>query len=1016
MSSSPKTRSSTAKRLAEETINQMEPFVAPAPPDPGMTPVVTQPEEEMEWTKVATPNRTTQGEILQHLQAFPRRDTQDESSDEDEDEDDDEDDEDDGRPIKTVHTDYKKTKKQRTRKDKDDNMAVDDNNTNDKDEDKDATEEAEADDPQAPPLSLFKFLLDHGQIESNAVVAEQIERWNSIVADPISFKEAIYALETAKAKDPKGHMPPMFLVCDKNNKIGAVVLHHFGKFKDDSKAPVLAALANDRIDATTPPSVVVVDPKNLCTTLQYSAPTETVDPNMHALAKWKRGDTLVAKKKAPKEETTAMLHLPGHWALEFLDQRKGDPWPRFQIPAHQAHGILIHLASDLIDSHPAAYNIVKKFAWGLITRKTTLSKTNIVAIALKRPTLTFEFMRWRANRLDGIFAELDEPPSDSESKPAAIPDTNARASAKKARLTPATPLFGSSQKGASIANPQQSAPFSPAFGQESNPTDTTPATAPHLPSTGVSQREPATNRQPAHRPPFSSAFGQESAQPNYQFQASQYPPTGFGQRTPAQVPKSAMKQAPHVVSPPAPMDPVMAQLLEANKTLMATVANLVQHHTTAAATPRPKHNDDDDDDEADPGSTPDKISKFTERRAAPFYAWAGLRPKHTCKTLPPFFKNMIEATSSQERSGLVTGLVHQLQIDEPATFAGWIATEDVITDASKLRLAPPQGFGLQWHRGFGPMAFAVRSIGDIDSQSANRELLSAYSDNLSLSMADIKKLESAPPGIPHDFEAFLLLLNRFTMFTQAVLGPDCDLYKKSRRVVNQLTSLRSRIGRSPEFMAKRAPTILWALTVATQEFYSNSATLQQFQRAEKDEFDPPQIFCNIDVADLGKLQITEACDLPVFLRHQQPRSLVPPGSRDPFTPSHKGGGTTPTDQQKKTSEDKTPTRDRPMRVNPSLDPALTTFMAQVPLDRRQTIGLRKVMDGCQPKASYNDVRAAMGPNTPDSLCLRYQIFGACGLVGCAKEHKAFGLAPGGGTTLCTLLQPGLTANLNRASP
>jgi hypothetical protein len=176
-------------------------------------------------------------------------------------------------------------------------------------------------------------------------------------------------------------MPPTFLVCDKNKKIGAVVLHHFGKFKDDSKAPVLAALANDRIDTTTPPSVVVVDPKNLCTTLQYSAPTETVDPNMHALAKWKRGNTLVAKKKAPKEETTAMLHLPRHWALEFLDQRKGDPWPRFQIPAHQAHGILIHLASELIDGHPAAYNIVKKFAWGLITRKTTLSKTNIVAVA-----------------------------------------------------------------------------------------------------------------------------------------------------------------------------------------------------------------------------------------------------------------------------------------------------------------------------------------------------------------------------------------------------------------------------------------------------------------------------------------------------------------------------------------------------------------------------------------------------------------------------------------------------------
>jgi hypothetical protein len=78
------------------------------------------------------------------------------------------------------------------------------------------------------------------------------------------------------------------------------------------------------------------------------------------------------------------------------------------------------------------------------------------------------------------------------------------------------------------------------------------------------------------------------------------------------------------------------------------------------------------------------------------------------------------------------------------------------------------------------MAFAVRSIGDIHTQATNRELLSTYSDNLSLTMSDIKKFESVPPAIPHDFEAFLLLLNRFTAFTHAILGPNCDLYKKSR--------------------------------------------------------------------------------------------------------------------------------------------------------------------------------------------------------------------------------------------
>jgi hypothetical protein len=89
---------------------------------------------------------------------------------------------------------------------------------------------------------------------------------------------------------------------------------------------------------------------------------------------------------------------------------------------------------------------------------------------------------------------------------------------------------------------------------------------------------------------------------------------------------------------------------------------LVQQ-TAAAAKNNNKPNYDAD--EEDPG-TSDKPSRFTERRAAPFYAWAGIHPKHLYKTLPSFFINLIEA-SSQERSGLITGFIRQLQVEHPAT-------------------------------------------------------------------------------------------------------------------------------------------------------------------------------------------------------------------------------------------------------------------------------------------------------------------------------------------------------------
>jgi hypothetical protein len=54
-------------------------------------------------------------------------------------------------------------------------------------------------------------------------------------------------------------------------------------------------------------------------------------------------------------------------------------------------------------------------------------------------------------------------------------------------------------------------------------------------------------------------------------------------------------------------------------------------------------------------------------------------------------------------------------------------------------------------------------------------------------MADAHKLESAPPPVHTKFEAFHLLLSRFTYFLLKALGPDCNLYLKSNKFILALT-------------------------------------------------------------------------------------------------------------------------------------------------------------------------------------------------------------------------------------
>jgi hypothetical protein len=465
---------------------------------------------------------------------------------------------------------------------------------------------------------------------------------------------------------------------------------------------------------------------------------------------------------------------------------------------------------------------------------------------------------------------------------------------------------------------------------------------------------------------------------------------------------SPVAPAPASAAPIAqPPDSTMALMQQANLNLM----NTMQAYFSEKGKRQRSDDDDDDDSDKDDAPAGAKQAKFTALKAAPFHGWAGFRPGHLFKKIPRLFRDLIEA-SSAERHGIITSFFHQLERSNARTFAGFKPTEDLCDDLAKLKLAPPQGYGTKWHRGLGPMAFAPRSLGDTDLQTTNMDLRSTYGSNLVLSVAEARKLESGPPLVPTDFEAFLLVLTRFAEFHSATLGPECDLVLQTQTVIRNLTRLRLRVSRSPEFMLQRAPSILWAITLATQDFFSEAITASQFQAAEDNELDPPVVRAYIDVADLSKLQLTEACDIPAFLKHAPTRPAPLPRSPNPYSPASHNPPRTGATPGRNTNNPPSPAL---VNDNPHLSPAFQRLFAACSTEQRKSIGLRKILDGCPGNPSYPQITAKLGASNSD--CLRYHIIGHCGLRTCQKNHVQLAITPAQAQALSTLLQPGVTALL-----
>jgi hypothetical protein len=642
---------------------------------------------------------------------------------------------------------------------------------------------------------------------------------------------------------PSAPHPVLFLALDAATS-AVLLLHHFGIASTSAHqrgGPHFAALCMDRVDEDTPPQVVHASAADLCRHVTFSKPRIALK-DVDNMAK---GETLFSTSRTKKSTVTSvvLLPIPLQWAPLFLTEEE-------PINAKDTFVALSKLASS-IHRHTTAYATVMTFAWGLITRRTPKAPKPVVAVALTTPRLDRALTTWRKERLQGVFKS---PPSSTafvDLTSVAADDADAPPSS-----TRGVDLF---QEGSGSA-----------------------AFMPHPPGTSPVGRDRAGHvdkDSPAITCASKLVGRDRSASPVGRDRAGHVDKDSTaipGTSTPVGRDRSARpvaKDRAALVRKPTPSshlsapqpDPTTAALLASNNTVLRALTALLEGKSNPRARMTP-HDDDPTISKVPP-------CKFMARRAAPFQSWAGVPPGHLCKKLPPLFGEIIEA-SSNERHHLVTGFFCQLERLNSRMFAGFQPTDDLVDDISKLKLASPQGS--KWHRGIGPMAFANRSLKDIDKQTENRDLWNAYGDHLTLAMADAKKLESATPLAPADFEAFLLPLHRHDDFHLATLGPPCNIYIKTSRVVTNLTALQHRIARSPEFMPMRAPSIIWMLTVATQEFYAEAATATQFATADAQGDAPPRTSFNLDVYDIFQQA----------LRHRGVRSPhVPPKCTGPPAPT-----------------------------------------------------------------------------------------------------------------------------------
>jgi hypothetical protein len=129
--------------------------------------------------------------------------------------------------------------------------------------------------------------------------------------------------------------------------------------------------------------------------------------------------------------------------------------------------------------------------------------------------------------------------------------------------------------------------------------------------------------------------------------------------------------------------------------------------------------------------------------------------------------------------------------------------------------------------------------------------------------------------MPTTPEKLQLYLKRLTTFLLLVFWNRCELAQEGNKLYRHRQLQLPRILGTSDYITRRGNSIFWELSIATDEFFKQMATMTAFDIAAEDEdAQTPRATCTLNINDILTLHGPAAGDLPQRLKPPQHHTQI----------------------------------------------------------------------------------------------------------------------------------------------
>jgi hypothetical protein len=384
------------------------------------------------------------------------------------------------------------------------------------------------------------------------------------------------------------------------------------------------------------------------------------------------------------------------------------------------------------------------------------------------------------------------------------------------------------------------------------------------------------------------------------------------------------------------------------------------------------------------GNTTGK-GKWNPAKQARFAGYCGLAPDDA--RMPSFWKKLIQA-ASDDKEAVIQELLNDLA-ERHDEFRSWIPPPHVIDDIKRLNLQPvrtEKGF----FRGLSPLAFADRDQTEIHQAQEQRKLHSNYI--IQLTGSDAEKLEAKAPPMPQASEKLQLYLKRWTIFLKETMSGHCELVREGQKGWKILQRQLPRIMSTPDYMRRRGNSVLWELSLATDDFFRQIITMTNFDMAAEDpDSELPRAHCEIPWNDVLTIHGPPAGDLPSRLKPPPSQPAFERQSRQNNNNGNGGGnnnnnhnnGNQNNNGGGSNNNNNNNTGRRTMTAKGNWPAPFKTILGEYEPTERQKLSMKAILKDANHNRNWFQEQLGINGDT----CFSNIVFGQCP-EGCTLNHDA----------------------------